>query len=55
MRDHVLVAASVPLKALESRIGARHREVRAGLQTCGVENVDVEAQQFVELPESRGL
>lgn len=45
MRDHVQVAASVPLKALEIRIGARHLGARqAG--TCGVKNVDVEAQQL---------
>ena len=46
MRDHVRIAASVPLKALEIRIGTRHRGWRAGLETCGVKNVDVEAQQL---------
>ena len=45
MRDHVRIAASVPSKALEIRIGARHSECGAGLETCGVKNVDVEAQQ----------
>ena len=40
-----VVAASVPSKALEIRIGARHLGAAPGLQTCGVKNVDVEAQQ----------
>jgi hypothetical protein len=44
MRDHVQVAASVPLKALEAGIEARHRGARR-VGTCGVKNVDVEAQQ----------
>ena len=35
----------MPSKALEIRIGARHLAARAGVETCGVENVDVEAQQ----------
>jgi len=38
------IAAGVPSKALEDRIG-RGTGVRAGLETCGVKNVDVEAQQ----------
>jgi predicted nucleic acid-binding protein len=44
MRDHVQVAASVPLKAQEVGSGARHRSARR-VGTCGVKNVDVEAQQ----------
>ena len=45
MRDHVRIAASVPSEALETRIGRGTRRCAPGLQTCGVKNVDVEAQQ----------
>jgi hypothetical protein len=55
MRSHVRIAASVPSEALEAGIVARHPGVRAGLQACGVKNVDVEAQQSFKLPESRRL
>ena len=46
MQDHVRVAASVPSKALEIRMGRDTGGAAPGLQTCGVKNVDVEAQQL---------